>query len=355
MNRGKMRILAIVVLAAVALPLLAMPTRQELKLAEGTVREMMLPEFNALKAGEKSRADVAKAAVARAKMAESEAEKMLLLKGAFVLYVRHGAFDEAVEALMMIHTQIPDVPPQIVSNIVESASRTMSKGRRDSLVGLVERMFLKAQTVAMYRSANGRVQLWEGGPYWAEKNIGAENPWDYGYYFWWGDTIGYKRENGAWVASDGSSSNFSFDMANTPTYGKSHQSLRDEGWITADGKLAPEHDAAHVQLGDGWRMPTKHELAELGGKCYWAWTTLNGVHGYVVTGRGPYASASIFLPAGGYGDGTLLNDDGSNGNYWSSIRGSGSGNAWYRGFRSSNRFTNSSHRSYGRSIRPVHP
>ena len=73
------------------------------------------------------------------------------------------------------------------------------------------------------------VQLWKDGPYWAETNIGAENPWDYGYYFWWGDTIGYKRENGAWVASDGSSSNFSFDMANTPTYGKSHQSLRDEG------------------------------------------------------------------------------------------------------------------------------
>ena len=33
-------------------------------------------------------------------------------------------------------------------------------------------------------------QLWENGPVWAEKNIGAENPWVYGYYFWWGDTVG---------------------------------------------------------------------------------------------------------------------------------------------------------------------
>ena len=33
-----------------------------------------------------------------------------------------------------------------------------------------------------------KVQLWEGGPYWATTNIGAENPEDYGYYFWWGDT-----------------------------------------------------------------------------------------------------------------------------------------------------------------------
>ena len=55
------------------------------------------------------------------------------------------------------------------------------------------------------------VQLWKDGPYWAETNIGAENPWDYGYYFWWGDTIGYKRVKDAWVASDGSSSDFSFD------------------------------------------------------------------------------------------------------------------------------------------------
>ena len=47
------------------------------------------------------------------------------------------------------------------------------------------------------------VQLWDGGPYWATTNIGAEKPEDYGYYFWWGDTVGYKRENDKWVASDG--------------------------------------------------------------------------------------------------------------------------------------------------------
>lgn len=52
------------------------------------------------------------------------------------------------------------------------------------------------------------VQLWEGGPFWATMNIGAEKPEDYGYYFWWGDTIGYKRENDKWVASDGSNFHF---------------------------------------------------------------------------------------------------------------------------------------------------
>lgn len=62
---------------------------------------------------------------------------------------------------------------------------------------------------------HGRVQLWEGGPFWAETNIGADQPWEVGYYFWWGDTVGYKREHGAWVASG--CSFFSFF---THTYGQ---------------------------------------------------------------------------------------------------------------------------------------
>ncbi len=39
----------------------------------------------------------------------------------------------------------------------------------------------------------GGVQLWVNGPYWAECNVGAITPEEYGYYFWWGDTVGYKR------------------------------------------------------------------------------------------------------------------------------------------------------------------
>ena len=40
------------------------------------------------------------------------------------------------------------------------------------------------------------VQLWKGGPYWAECNVGATQPEECGYYFWRGDTVGCKR-NGA--------------------------------------------------------------------------------------------------------------------------------------------------------------
>ena len=202
--------------------------------------------------------------------------------------------------------------------------------------------------------ARKKVQLWEGGPYWAETNIGAEKPWESGYYFWWGDTIGYKRENDAWVASDGSSSNFRFGEANTPTFSRSCSSLQSGGWITAANVIALEHDAAHVQWGGEWRMPTKQELRDLCEKCYWSWTLMNGVNGYSVRGRGAYASASIFLPCTGYGNGTSLLDAGSYGYYWSSVPSSDSnGRAWCLDFGSGYHGTHGYYRYYGQSVRPV--
>ena len=203
-----------------------------------------------------------------------------------------------------------------------------------------------------------KVQLWEDGPYWATMNIGAEKPEDYGYYFWWGDTVGYKRENDKWVASDGSNSNFSFTESNVPTYSKSNSALKREGWITADGVLAPEYDAAHKHWGGDWRMPTKQEFDDLNSKCDWTWTTMNGVNGYVVCGRGDYSSASIFLPCAGYGSGRSLDFAGSRGHYWSSVPYSDNNNAWYLYFNSGLHYTNyysyfDDYRSRGRSVRPL--
>ena len=162
-----------------------------------------------------------------------------------------------------------------------------------------------------------KVQLWAGGPYWATNNIGAEQPWESGYYFWWGDTIGYKRVKNAWVASDGSLSNFLFSESNTPTCNKSIATLQLEGWITADSVLVPEHDAAKAQWYGAWRMPTSQEFIDLKNKCDWTWTTMNGVNGYIVRGKGDYSSANIFLPATGYARETSLKDTDS-GLYWSS-------------------------------------
>lgn len=199
------------------------------------------------------------------------------------------------------------------------------------------------------------VQLWEGGPYWATTNIGAEKPEDYGYYFWWGDTVGYKRENNKWVASDGSNSNFSFTESNAPTYNKSISTLQSEGWITAGGVLASEHDAAQVHWGGNWRMPTKQEVYDLFSKCDWVLASTNGVNGYIVRGKGDYSSVSVFLPCAGLGGGVSLDDAGSSGNYWLSGPGSVSNWAWSLGFNSGNGNHGLGYYSpyYGQSVRPL--
>ncbi len=100
--------------------------------------------------------------------------------------------------------------------------------------------------------------------------------------------------------------------------------LKDGGWITNNGVLVPEHDAAHVQWGGGWRMPTSKELQDLCHKCLWTWKNVNGVEGYVVRGYGDYASSSIFLPCTGFVRKNSLHGCDSSGNfedgyYWLSV------------------------------------
>ena len=178
----------------------------------------------------------------------------------------------------------------------------------------------------------GGVQLWENGPYWAECNVGASKPEEYGYYFWWGDTVGYVPTGGSqWSVNGGisyknvtwkSSTNMSMSdspfTGSCPIYGKVNSALLAEGWIDAAGNLAAAHDAATVHLGSPWRMPTKSEFVALTNYCTFTWIVTNGVQGRLVSGKGEYADRSIFLPAAGYGLESDFFDPHMNGNYWSS-------------------------------------
>ena len=196
------------------------------------------------------------------------------------------------------------------------------------------------------------VQLWEDGPFWAECNVGATRPEEAGYYFWWGNAVGYRHENGTWVAADGSTSEFSTSTAST--FGKDNAALLSEGWIDSTGHLAAAHDAATAHLGAPWRMPTDAELSALNGNCDWTWTTQNGVNGYVVRGRDDYASNSIFLPASGYGIRTSLGNVGSDGSFWSSVPCSDSPHrSWHLDFDAGQHRTSFAVRDYGFPVRPV--
>ncbi len=142
---------------------------------------------------------------------------------------------------------------------------------------------------------------------WATMNVGATKPEEYGDHFAWGETK--TKTDYSWNTykhCNGSSSTMT-KYCTSASYG------------TVDNKTVLEStdDAAHVNWGGAWRMPTEAEFEELLTNCNKQWTTQNGVNGYKFTSKTNSAN-SIFLPAAGLFDGTSLSGAGSDGYYWSS-------------------------------------
>ena len=199
----------------------------------------------------------------------------------------------------------------------------------------------------------------------ATRNLGAEHEYDYGDYYAWGATepwcTGYDQNGTTLTAStaaaylsrhwqDGKSGGYA--QANAPFYSGSAYTT----YTTAGEVLAAEHDAARVQWGADWRMPTTEELKALYDNTTNVWTdnyNNTGIAGYIFTGNGDYANSSLFLPAAGYFNGTSCNNGGSYGYYWSSTLDS-SAYGRYLGFYSGNvRPQRSGNRYYGFSVRAV--
>jgi len=202
----------------------------------------------------------------------------------------------------------------------------------------------------------GGVQLWENGPYWAECNVGASKPEEYGYYFWWGDTMGYKRDGETWVSSAGTCViSGLFSTTTCPTYGKDSSTLQTLGYIDSVGNLVAAHDAATKHLGAPWRMPTCSEFSALVNNCTATWTMRNGTYGRLLKGKGSYATKSIFLPATGYGKDSGFYYLGSGGGYWASTLDFADSNyAGCLGFNSSYFDLSYYYNRYlGQSVRPL--
>lgn len=178
---------------------------------------------------------------------------------------------------------------------------------------------------------------------WATCNVGANKPEDYGDYFAWGETT--TRDTYSW-------STYKYCNGSDDSLTKYNTS---SSYGTVDNKTQLElsDDAAHVNWGGSWRMPTDDELTELWEQCTLTWTTQNGVNGYKVTSK--TNSSSIFLPATGYRYNSSLNFAGSYGYYWSSSLYTGSPyRAWSVRFHSSDVYRNDGgYRCSGLSVRPV--
>lgn len=133
---------------------------------------------------------------------------------------------------------------------------------------------------------------------WATCNIGADTPENPGDYFSWGEPLAKEKFDGKYKK---------------PKQRDIRQS---------------EYDAAHIQWGEGWRMPSRKEFMELKNQCSWKWTKKGKVTGFKITGP---SGNSIFLPSTGpsrvflhyHGDGSkcinpLEPIKGNSGFYWTS-------------------------------------
>ena len=171
------------------------------------------------------------------------------------------------------------------------------------------------------------------GTLWANMNVGAESPEDYGGYYAWGETEAKETYNrSTYFDSDYNRYNL-------------ESGLRE---------LLPEDDAATANWGSGWQMPSKEQLDELINSEYTTaeWTTQGGVNGRLITSKSN--GNSIFLPAAGCRWDTSLGYAGSDGHYWSrSLYTRYSDGAYYLYFGSGGIVGNDNYRVDGQSVRPV--
>ena len=179
---------------------------------------------------------------------------------------------------------------------------------------------------------------------WATCNVGANSPEEYGDYFAWGETE--PKDYYDW-------STYKYCNGSPSTLTKY---CVDSYRGTVDNKTTLEltDDAARVNWGDKWRMPTKAEQDELRNtsNCTWTWTTQNGVNGYKVTSV--VNGNSIFLPAAGYRRYDGRNEGGSRAYYWSTLLNtSGNSEAYFLYFDLDNVAWSGSGRYYGFSVRAV--
>ena len=164
---------------------------------------------------------------------------------------------------------------------------------------------------------------------WAECNVGAESPEEYGYYFAWGEI----EEKEAYSKS-------TYLYYNNNSYDNLGSDICGTGY-----------DAAHAEWGGNWRMPTRDEMQELFDNCSWEWSSVNGVNGQKVTGPN---GNSIFLPAAGYRENNTCYYPETFGYYWvGTLNTNSSDRAYCLGFRDGARMVSSASRYGGQPIRPV--
>ena len=182
------------------------------------------------------------------------------------------------------------------------------------------------------------------GTLWAATNLNAFKPEQGGYYYQWGDTIGWTKEQ---VGVDKQfASNFSdYKFGTSGNFTKYNDS-------DSKTELDLGDDVVNVIFNGNWVIPTHEDLIELVNNTTNEWVTVNGINGKkFISSNGNY----IFIPASGFALDGSLNYDGSDGYVWSSsLHSIGGNNSFAYVFDEDKSITDLNYsRYYGLSIRPV--
>lgn len=160
---------------------------------------------------------------------------------------------------------------------------------------------------------------------WADRNVGATSPEDAGLYFAWGENTGYAAEQ-----VEAGEKTFNWSNCFDTTDGGSSFNKYATDKLTV---LETADDAAMVNMGSDWRMPTDTECEELINNTTATFIDLDGnefsqsdaqsgaiaeynLKGIKLTSK--FNSNSIFIPAAGYYDEAMVDGISMVGYLWSS-------------------------------------
>lgn len=168
------------------------------------------------------------------------------------------------------------------------------------------------------------------GTLWATCNVGATRPEEYGNYIAWGETT--EKDDYGWSA-------YKYGVGE---YNGNYSKIAKYNISDSKTTLDLADDAAYINWGDRWRMPTYEQQDEIRNECYWVWTENykgSNVKGYIVykakgaidRGRKIYKNeilsssytlydTHIFLPAAGRRYNGGLYNEGLCGHYWFLLR-----------------------------------
>lgn len=216
----------------------------------------------------------------------------------------------------------------------------------DKLIEAKDENVIKHNEQTQYKAIDLGIRVNGKKVYFADRNIGASSPEDYGDYFMCGSVTPDTYNVCDWEHAPFNNGSENFNEG----YFNKHKS----DCLDRNDVLKPEYDAATQIMGEGWSIPTEEIWQALIDGTTSECTTINDINGRRFTGKGDYVNKSIFVPAAGFRDGDSSTIQGIFGCIWSSSLDSDDhDHECYLFFDSYDTFVSTDDRRFGYSVRGV--